>query len=351
MAQPKIALTRSTLPRGTTEALEELGDQYPEWVQALPSDEPIYAIPKESVMGPALQHVFTQKALEAERAFSKVCRENQILGVWGKKTVVYQLLTDQPLRLDDPWIQKHWPTTEHERAMIQSGIERAETPHDRLRGVVGWLLTEPAFLTDIHRIRTEYEALSLPDRPIFPLGRMLVLEGPGEPGAGLPKSTTEFALKLRKVLDRWGLVQLTTWELPSPQGPLLPNSLPATASYSPTHGVHLFVPVHYPIQGDDDLLHRVKEYQQRQAIELGVDSGFGGIAHHLQYAKMFRMIQLEWTVKSRFNRPPRGLVSAIEEAATKCIGMSAESVRRLRMGISKCRDGGRGTIPWLRVGR
>ncbi|MDB5306934.1 MAG: hypothetical protein JWO38_1136 [Gemmataceae bacterium] len=141
-------------------------------------------------------------------------------------------------------------------------------------------------------------------------------------------------------------MQLATWDLPDPQGPLLPNPLPGDALVSPSHGVHIFIPVHYPLQGDDDLLRRVREFQRQQATELGLASGFGGVGHHAQYAQMFRLIHLDRAVRGRFpGRPPRGLVSATEAAYLR---IGPESVRRLHKWIRTCQAGGRRTISRLR---
>jgi len=185
-------------------------------------------------------------------------------------------------------------------------------------------------------------------RPIAPVFRwgVLILDSPS--GRVFPAGTSALAGHVRQFLDRWGLTRLITWELPDPQGPLLPNVLPEGPA-RPAHGIHLFLPLHYPLQGDDDLLGRVREFQRQQANELGLPSGFAGIAHHAQYAQMFRLIHLDRAVRGRFHgRPPRGIVSALEAAAASHLGIGAESVRRLWKWIRTCRRGGRRTIRQLR---
>ncbi|MDB5311567.1 MAG: hypothetical protein JWO38_5769 [Gemmataceae bacterium] len=340
-------------PRWTTEALAALGDRYPDWARALPTEDPVYAIPYEVIGGLALAHVFGERGLEAEREFSQVCRDQRIVGVWGPHTVAYHLLTRTPFRpdqlpLDHPVFRNSgWGP--RELGLLQTATGRADAAADRLPGVVGWLLTEPSFLTERDGLRAEYLALPAEYRPSFPLGRVVVLDNPGENRTELPPTAAAFAGSLRRFLDRWGLTRLVTWDLPDPQGPLLPDPLPAGAPARPAHGVHLYVPIHYPLQGDDDLLRRVREFQRQQAIELGLAPGFGAIAHHAQYAQMFRLIHLDRAVRSRFaGRIPRGLVSAIEAAAAASLGISGESVRRLRNWVRICRAGQRATISRLR---
>jgi hypothetical protein len=167
-------------------------------------------------------------------------------------------------------------------------------------------------------------------------------------GTAVPAGTLAFVEHLRLFLDRWGLIQLVTWDLPDPQGPLLPNVL-SEGPARPVHGVHLFLPLHYPLQGDDDLLGRVREFQRQQAIELGLPPTFAGIGHHTQYAQMFRLIHLDRAVRGRFDpRPPRGIVSVLEAAAASVLGIGEESVRRLWKWIRTCRRGERQTISRLR---
>lgn len=332
------------VPLWTNEALESLGDRYPEWTRALPRDEPVYAIPEDAIEGLALTRVFGSETLAAERAFSRACREHGIVGVWGRYTVAYHLLTRQPLLLDNSIVRKlGW--NHRQLGMIRGAAGLAEVAADRLRGVVGWLMTEPPFLAELAGLRGRYEALPAADRPQFPLGRVVILNDPGTLGTELPASTSAFTGDLRQFLDRWGLMQLTTWDLPDPQGPLLPDMLPAGAPARPVHGVHLFVPIHFPLQGDDDLLSRVREFQRQQATELGLAPGFGGVAHHAQYAQMFRLIHLDRTVRGRFgNRPPRGIITALEAAAASFLGIGGESVHRLWKWIRACKHGDRQTI-------
>src|SRR5687768_14328534 len=59
------------------------------------------------------------------------------------------------------------------------------------------------------------------ERPALPLGRVVALSTQW-PGTALPLAFVEH---LRLFLDRWGLTQLVTWDLPDPQGPPLPNVL------------------------------------------------------------------------------------------------------------------------------
>jgi hypothetical protein len=201
----------------------------------------------------------------------------------------------------------------------------------------------------VESLRADYSSLPLTDRPNFPLNSVVSVGDASNTRTEMPATTSEFARKLWQFLDLWGLRSLVTWDFPEPQEPLLPNLLPEGPA-RPAHGIHLFIPIHYPMKGNDDLLGQVREYQRQKAIELGLPPGFGSISHHAQYAKIFQLIHLDLAVRSRFrDRPPRGFVSALEAAATFCTGIeSQESVRRLWKWIRACRRGDRRTIPQLR---
>jgi len=320
----------------TTQALTAFWNEHADWAQALPENEPHYAFPAAAIEGPQLQRVFG-KRLEIERQFTQVCDAHGIVGVWGARAVGYHHLTRQPLQLD-PALAAGLGCTPQQAAAIQTAAGQTEAAHDRLLGVVGWLLTEPLFLADVAKLRGEYEALPVDDQPSFPLARVVMLRT--QPSA----VTAAFLENLRQFLDRWGLTQMATWDLPNPQGPLLPTLLPEGPA-RPAHGIHIFVPLHYPLQGDDDLLGRVREFQQQQAAELGLPPGVAGIAHHALYAQMFRLIHLDRAVRGRFqDRGPRGIVSALEAAAAPYLGRGGDSVHRLWKWIRTCRRGDRLTI-------
>jgi hypothetical protein len=256
---------------------------------------------------------------------------------------VYHLLTDTPLDITNPlFLAMGW--TASQLQTVQQLADWGTEGRRRLRGVVGWLLTEPAFLREVAGVRHLYENLPQVARPLFPLGRLLSV-----PGRLEGETTVAFADALRVLLDRWGLTSLAAWDLPNPQGPLLPESLPADAIARPVHGVYMYVPVHYPLQGDDALQKQVAGFQRQRAVELGIDPSFAGNTHHEAYERMFRVIHLERTIRSRFVRPPRGLVESIQAAAAVVLRLSTDRIQRLRKWVTTCRAGNRSRVKDLRV--
>lgn len=337
------------LPRGTADAFDEFRRRYPAWVNRFDGDDPVYAIPPAAIdslvlpAGSRAVPLFDKPAADAEREFSRLCASDHVVGVGPDGPVAFHWLTDTSLDTDAPMIAGMGWTAAQLRT-VQELADRGGESRRRLRGVVGWLLTEPAFLRQVADVRRLYQGLPEAGRPRFPLARVVQVPSSIE-GEGL----LAFVATLRALLDRWGLLSLAAWDLPDPQGPFLPDLLPAGAVARPTHGVYVYVPVHYPLQGDDALQRRVAEFQRQQAAELGIDPSFAGNAHHEAYGQMFRVLHLERAVRRRFARPPRGLAGGIEAAAAAALRLSTDRVQRLRKWVNACRAGNRSRVRDLRV--
>jgi hypothetical protein len=218
----------------------------------------------------------------------------------------------------------------------------------RLKGYVGWLLTEPAFLNELGQLPHRWQALASEQRPLFPLGRTGRFLPPASAG-NLSSDVQLFQQDLRVFLDRWGLTQLSSWGLPDPQGPLLPNPLPPGSPALPAHGIHLVLPLHYPLQGDDNLMQQIFNFQRQEARELGLDESLAGLPHFQAYAALFDVLHLERVIRSRLSesRPP-GFVMALEQAIASALHCSLASVQKSRKGISACLRGQRARVAWLR---
>ncbi len=160
---------------------------------------------------------------------------------------------------------------------------------------------------------------------------------------------TAFIERIADFLNRWGLISLYDWHLPMPQGPLLPSHLPSGAPAEPRQGVWIILPLHYPLQGDDDLLKEIARLQRRNAVDLGLPAGLWPVKHVKQQARFIHLIHLETVLRSRFDgKPPRGFVGMVEHATADHLGVELGTVQRLRKWVTKCRAGNRNSIPRLR---
>jgi hypothetical protein len=153
----------STPLRWTGEELDAFWREHADWAQALPGGGPHYSIPSAALGGPELERVLGAQ-LEIERDFTRLCDDNGIVGVWGRRTVTYYLITRPSFQLPAGLAARlGWGPSE--LAMIGAATARTDVAHVRLHGVVGWLLTEPTFLAGVEQLRVEYDALPLSGPP------------------------------------------------------------------------------------------------------------------------------------------------------------------------------------------
>ena len=337
------------LPEVPSDALADLRRIDPDWAARFDGDDPVYALPPKAIdvlanaTGRVGVKIFDAPTAAAERAFTQDCEERKIVGLQADGPISYPLLSELPVSIPDFLMALlGWTPTELGVARVVGDLAAPTRP--RLRGVVGWLLTDPAFLGELAEVRALYQALPASGRPRFPLARVLQVSDESP-----PETLVGFDDALLRLLDRWGLKALAAWDLPEPQGPLLPDLLPADAIARPSHGVSVYLPVHYPLQGDDDLQRQIVGFQRQRAAELGIDPGYAKNAHHATYDRMFRVLHLERAVRRRFARPPRGLVGAIEEAAAATLELAPARIQTLRKWIASCRKGNRSRVKDLRV--
>ena len=189
---------------------------------------------------------------DAETAFSELCQNSKAIGLWNGDFVCPSCLVRPDPLPDDAvlhrlkWSPRHIP-------VALSLVGRTDSIALRLKGYVGWLLTEPVFLGSRDELASRWQALPTDQRP-YPIARSIRLPSP-PPGARQAQNTVaEFQQDLNEFLDLWGLTKMLTWDLPEPQGPLLPAPVTADTSAMPKHGLHFVLPIHYPLTGTDDLL-------------------------------------------------------------------------------------------------
>lgn len=328
--------------------LADLVRDHPTWYKRHLNTEALYAIPERSVQSLSLVPLFDRKDLAAEREFARSCRLMSAIGMASGHAIAYALLTPGPPEVDGQTARMMGLSDRQrtEIAQLQGEVERA---NERLLGVAGRLVTEPAFLTEVAELREAWEALPIAGRPPFPIDRYVEIATPPSTGECVPGSAVAWRRKVNRVLDRWGLVSLNGWHLPMPQGPLVPSPLPAGSVAEPAHGVRIFLPLHYPLKGDDNLLHAIAAAQSAVARENGLPAGVGPVEHYQQYAQMFRLAHLELVLRGRFvGNPPKPFVRALTGAAAVELDMSIESVSRLRKWMVACRAGRRNGIRRLR---
>lgn len=266
----------------------------------------------------------------------------------------YPLLTRVPLRPQGfEVLQSLFPDrpvpNPRQIAAINQKLDKANA---RLLGIIGFLMTEPRFLTELQDLRQRYEALPNPalirwpqHRPIGSARQHLPLGHPLNPEGRTPE-LDEYEDRLLALMDFWGLAALCTWDLPlpcPPQVPELPG--PVAPSQLQQHGVSIWIPASNPQTDYKDLVREFRQQQQQAARDAGWPTGFVALKHHKQYAQMARYIFLQTCLMSRFpNGDPHGFVRALNELAASVLKITMSSVDRIRRRISQCRAGKRAKV-------
>ena len=306
----------------------------------------IESLAKQSSRKPAF---LGESDREFELALADLCKQSSAVGIWNGNPVQFPYL-QPPLPPPSRAAMMDCGWSAQQAACVEGLVTHADETRQRLKGYVGWLVTDPDFLAARDQLAKEWGALPLSNRLSFPLQRSVSL--PERPPGSRPATSTavQFQEQLDAFLDHWGLTQMVTWDLPDPQGPLIPADVPANSPSMPKHGLHIVLPIHYPLLGSDGLLLEIQRQQVYLAQGSGLPTAVAGLPHHDVYGQLLEVEHIERTIRSRYDMPgrSRGLVGAVLTAIAGKLGCGVENAVRLRKGISACKRGQRQTVAWLR---
>jgi hypothetical protein len=337
-------------------AISDFKERHADWLRKTPPDQPVYRLPDSviQVLGrPGYRRVpiLGTTDVAVEEKFNVLCSEMRAIGIWADRPVTFVCL-GAPLGL--PPLTKArikslgWSAAQALQA--QEAVRKANDASLRLKGYIGWLVSDRQFLAERDSLAERWRNFTREQRPSFPLRRLVAL--PELPRDAVPaaKEIIDFQSMLDAFLDRWSLVQLVTWDLPEPQGPLMPALFAANAPAMPKHGIHIVLPVHYPLTAGDGLLHDIQRQQAQLALDNDLDTSIAGLPHFEILAQMFDVSHIEKTARSRYrSKRGDGFVAALEAAIGAELDVDPDHVTRLRKGISKCLRGRRSSIRWLRA--
>jgi hypothetical protein len=343
-------------PSGAVVIWEQFARKYSQWLEALSRPhEPLYALPRGIIRQLYGLKVMDQPNSKAELAFEHLCRESRTVGFADGGPIMYEFLslTRKPKpgeQKDGIAPQSAW--CDGTSRLPKSGFQDAAV---RLKGYAGWLLTDPEFLRDFTSMKERWRFLTEAERPCFPLRRESFLpdsaDAPGFPSKSRLFAITNFSAAFVSFCDRWGLVGMTSWDLPDPRGLEFPYPLQLGSTADPPNGVFLYVPLHFPLTGHDDILHRIQQHQRDLAAKVGIDPSAVGLRNYKAYAQIFEIVHWERVIRARSERlgHKKTLVVPMEKAIAKHLGISTNQVRKLRKTISACRRGMRQQVAALQT--
>ncbi len=106
---------------------------------------------------------------------------------------------------------------------------------------------------------------------------------------------------------------MATWDLPEPQGPLIPALMKPDSPAMPHHGLHIVLPTHYPLTSNDLLLAEIRRQQQQIAAETNLDAGIAGLPHFDAYGRLFEVYHLETIIRTRYGKRGGGFMGQMEK--------------------------------------
>jgi hypothetical protein len=326
--------------------------KHSDWIALKNQDAPVYRLPEVLVSSLARpKHrkgpIITKQQAATEIAFSRLCDNLNGVGFHEGTAISYPYLQTRP-EGPAPEVMKQLGCTAEQQTAMGELLARTQNMQHRLKGYVGWLVLDPDFCAARDRLIQIWNSLSAHDRPRFPLTSIIAV-----PGNSLQEVTSEeliyFQNELRGFLTHWGLTGMATWDLPMPQGPLIPALMSRSAPSMPKHGLHIVLPVHYPLTRDDLLVEQIRFEQEQIAAEAGLDLSIAGLSHFDSYGKMFEVYHLESIVHQRYGRKGGGFVLTLENCLADHFGVALTQLQKWRNAISAIRRGKRSRIPWLRV--
>jgi len=305
----------------------------------------LYAFPKEVLSLINSSDLFDDRQKAVENKWSKICFDKYHIGIriYNRTTnhITYDALNPTLMKSIHEGESDQFDAQSYNR-IVDIANAKILKAQERVLGVAGRLVTLPDFMNEICTLKKLYLKAEDSNTISWPLQRALIAAPTGEILQPASSTTADFSRALSTFLDRWGLISLLDWHLPVPQGPLLPNYLKPGDPAFPKHCIHHSIPLHYPLQNNDDLLREIQEMQAQEMIKLKIPSDLAGLRNYKQYANLFRIIHCEHIFRSRWggNLPHRA-VSLLENAATAYLDLSLDSIQLQRKWITSLQSGKR----------
>lgn len=322
-----------------------------DWLESILIDGVAYSLPPTitRTLGRDQRFRKASSRLGDEEALWLQCKAAKTFAIDGRMPIVYQFLGGMevpPASASEATAD--WPA--HSRHTLLLLERKQQEVRERLKGYLGWLATEPAYLDEVAMLREAWRRLPDDQALRLPLRRSPLIFDRIPDTSPAPKAMAKFLAATDEFLMKWSLAALTTWELPEPVGPQFPDPLPLNSRAIEHAVVHIVLPAHYPLQGSDVLLEELRAHQRRLAEDQGIPDPVGQMSHHVAYGQMFEVAFWERILRHRFeNLHLKGFVSLLEKAIASHLGISVPQVHKHRKAISMCHRGLRHKVPNLKV--
>lgn len=327
------------------------------WFVRLDDRQPLLAIPDAAlkvlesprmVRGKAT-FIFDAQTIESEKCFTNLCHRTHAIGVDRNRPVQHpyialknngaDALASMLKSLPDGW-------TEAARRAATAATSRADSTIRDLKRYVGALISDPSYLEELAAIQQAWTALPEDIRPRIALarsGRFFADDQPVSLRATesqmVSPSEVEFTRALNAFLDRWGLMGLATWDLPLPQGPLLPAMNALQIMQTPGAAVHIALTAWQ--NPGRELVEELREHLAIQAESHDLPNSSKRIQLCGKHASFLEIHYLRLALRSRFTeKPPLGFSGAFKDVVARVLGIQEDHANTLIKNLSASRRDG-----------
>jgi hypothetical protein len=286
--------------------------------------------------------------MAVETAFRVCCQQfsSNIVGVWGGWPISYPLLaapSPLPAISDALMRELGWDRFITLRD-AQAGLETLERRGDDIRhqqlAYAGWLTFNHNYQHEKGGLQQRWTNLGVP-LP-WPLRASTADREPQSVASGevsvsqiLPRDAVTFLEEVSRFLRKWNVVQLVTWDLPLPQGPLAFISTGLARNLCGPDQVISVFPNYYDIPSRQVVRADIREQQEYAARAAGIGDDFPRnnlsprASRSSELESSFRLWFFERAALQRY-RGRRGLTSRLVESFSRLLGCSIDRVNQLR---------------------
>ena len=292
-----------------------------------------YSLPLELIkpLQSTIPNWLTAEAVTFEEEFANLCGRHNVVGVAAGRPVPYGWLTfatqsagqGEPLTLSDlKWLgwDQFW-SLETANRLLNVGADRTEPLRRQLQAFIGWLITNPAFVSQVAEFKAREKDKLATGEPL-------------EDDEELLAAFVEFCAE-------WQLDGMATWDLPIPRGVNLSDlAIPLCTrdeSINLTLPATIRLPARWPL---NDLMRDLRRnaISDRLAgwLEVLDQSGGDGKGLH-RYRQMLPLhFYRNVVLKSRYGDHFSGHVELLDVAFADFFGdIREDSVKKLRLGIER----------------
>lgn len=346
------AVNLTAPPRNPFRDWRNFCDEHWRWLgNWAPASDPIYCLPIGHLEAALRLFKLTETQIDAEQAFTSLCSEHHAIGFYREAPIRYKWLGDYlPLPAVDEMeemLSLGW-TREHIEAIRSEGAH-LESVFRRMQAVAGRLITAPKFLAERDDLQSRWMGLRRRQRPSLPLvaRARATVEAEGVEERQVQKlepdspQLSDFLNAYDAFRLTWELEGMATWDLPIPQGPLLPRMTDPGSPSRPQDTI-ASVPARFALRGEDDAGAAVKAAHRRRSESLGIDDHDSAE----RYATFLHLGHWRLVLERRYSRAQRirGFKLQRELVLAETVGVSSDRVKRLLVEIGQLRGGSKASL-------